>query len=236
MYQPRKSSQDIWRIRREIVISGGVNRHLDGRPKLLPDGRVDRRPVMIDAESVEKNGPEVMKTARWRYRQLLDGKLAAETMPMQGCPGFTLHYYLPARKKIGFILITRDAVTAVPGHTPEDAVIGGITGRPMTQYHGVGTPYVLPEWRGRGLGKALMLVALDRGFTPLWASTSFTERGLACRIAAHRMAVENAVAAGKTVPDEVLADYPHLRPGIRETSAPMAHVEPGPETDTAPTP
>ena len=74
-----------------------------------------------------------------------------------------------------------------------------------------GTPYVRPEYRGRGLAAQVQLRAFDTGLKTVDDGVFFSAGGLAARRAAHRLAVERAVKQGVEVSEEVLADYPHLQ-------------------------
>jgi GNAT superfamily N-acetyltransferase len=69
-----------------------------------------------------------------------------------------------------------------------------------------GVRWVVPEFRGRGLGTELALVAHSVPQARFLYPTSYSEAGWASRVAAHRLAVQRAVAAGLAVPAEILAD------------------------------
>lgn len=64
-------------------------------------------------------------------------------------------------------------------------------------------------YRGRGLGKTFLLAA-QQLVSKAHAPSDLTQAGYANRRAAHRLAVEQTVKAGKTVPLKVLMDYPEL--------------------------
>jgi hypothetical protein len=81
-----------------------------------------------------------------------------------------------------------------------------------------------PELRGNGLSADLLLATralraslkysevpqLRLASKQLFCGGSYSAAGLASARAAHRLAVLRALAKGKAVPTEVLADYPHL--------------------------
>ena len=73
-----------------------------------------------------------------------------------------------------------------------------------------GVPYVLPEYRGKYLGREIQLRAFDTGLKTIHDGSFFSPGGLACRKSAHKFAVERALQQGIVVSDEVMADYPEL--------------------------
>lgn len=116
---------------------------------------------------------------------------AAEEMAYDAMPGFA---FLALPSASGWRACDMAAVERETG-----AVAGGILG---------GVRWVHPDFRGRGLGAELVLAAYsDPGRTFLMPS-SYSEAGHASRVAAHRIAVERALAAGLEVPDRVLAEEP----------------------------
>ena len=72
--------------------------------------------------------------------------------------------------------------------------------------------WVHDDYRGRGYGTRLTVEANKRrGYSTVApiGGLGFTEAGLAIHRAAHRVLVEEALEAGKTVPERVLIEY-HL--------------------------
>jgi hypothetical protein len=93
----------------------------------------------------------------------------------------------------------RDGVVIVTG--PDGTVVGGIAS---------GVVVVAPEHRGIGLGAEAVILAFATGIKRVADPVVFSEAGYGNRRAAHRIAVKRAIRGGLRVPDEVLADYPHL--------------------------
>ena len=86
---------------------------------------------------------------------------------------------------------------------------------------------VAPEFRGKGIAQRLLLTtrelrasleykpieSLRLASKHLFCGGSYSTAGLATARSAHREAVRCALARGKAVPEEVLADYPELSKG-----------------------
>jgi len=73
--------------------------------------------------------------------------------------------------------------------------------------------FVRPQYRGRGLGAEILIVAFENALRhpdEMNSHNTLTTAGRANRVAAHRIAVERAFENGLEVPPEVLDDYPHL--------------------------
>jgi len=74
--------------------------------------------------------------------------------------------------------------------------------------------YVVPEYRGRGIGPEILVAAFATGVmhpdSMNEGGNVLSHAGRGNRVKAHRLAVERALAAGDEVPDAVLADYPDL--------------------------
>lgn len=83
-----------------------------------------------------------------------------------------------------------------------------------------GLRWVEPPFRGRGIGAEIALAAHSVPGLAFLAPSSYSEAGHASRVAAHRIAVERALAAGLPVPEEVLRDYPQLGGPPRGTRRP----------------
>lgn len=78
--------------------------------------------------------------------------------------------------------------------------------------------YVAPEYRGRGIGPEILVLAFEVGIrhpAEMNVDNTLSRAGRANRVAAHRLAVERALEAGEDVPEVVLEDYPDLAaPGM----------------------
>lgn len=70
---------------------------------------------------------------------------------------------------------------------------------------GVSMPYVLPEFRGRGYGSAALF--LKERLYGRMSAISYSAEGLMNRAAVHKHHINEALAAGRHVPDRVLQDY-----------------------------
>ena len=76
--------------------------------------------------------------------------------------------------------------------------------------------YVAPEYRGRGIGPEMLILAFEVGLRhpdEMNVENTLSRSGRSNRAAAHRMAVERALEASLDVPPEVLEAYPDLVPG-----------------------
>jgi len=109
-------------------------------------------------------------------------------------------------------------VPARRAHAQFMAVIREATGEVVAGIHDRNI-YVLPAFRGRGIGAELLVRAFETGQRhpeTMNRDNSLTTAGRANRRAAHRLAVTRALDAGEEVPDDVMADYPDLAgPGPR---------------------
>ncbi len=76
-----------------------------------------------------------------------------------------------------------------------------------------GVPFVLPQFRGRGIGGEMCRITFEIGHKDRNSMVFFSAGGLASRKAAHREAVRDALLAGELVPHEVLTDYPAFAAG-----------------------
>lgn len=124
---------------------------------------------------------------------------ASERLPF-AVPGFTVSY--ADDRAGGAILCVYDADTG--------DIAGGIERKNL---------YVAPEYRGRGLGAEIVVLAFEVGIrhpNEMNDDNTLSRAGRANRVAAHRIAVERALEAGEDVPDEVMEAYPDLAaPGMR---------------------
>lgn len=85
------------------------------------------------------------------------------------------------------------------------------------EYAGTGNG-IMASHRNKGAGKAFFKELMNRGiFEP--EGLGYSPGGLAVVKSAHRSIVQDALAEGKPVPPEVLADYPDLQPKAQETQA-----------------
>lgn len=95
---------------------------------------------------------------------------------------------------------------AVPrnGSTEDMVVIERGTGRTAGGISR-GLRWVHPEFRGRGLGAEIVLAAHSERGREFLNPSSYSEGGYRSRVAAHRLAIERALAAGIPVPARVLS-------------------------------
>ena len=70
-----------------------------------------------------------------------------------------------------------------------------------------GLRWVNPAQQGRGLGAEMVLAAYAKPGQTFLFPNSYSEAGFGSRLAAHRIAVERALAGGLNVPEAVLTDY-----------------------------
>ena len=79
---------------------------------------------------------------------------------------------------------------------------------PVGEYHN-GNLGIALAYRGKGAGTAFEKWLIEKGHRK-GGSIGYSPQGLKTVVKAHRQIVSDALAAGKPVPDEVLADYPDL--------------------------
>ena len=147
-------------------------------------------PPMADADFLETSGPTIARRAFMAVRAAAPD--LEEKRHPSNVPGYSIAH--DGENWTNGTIVVWDDATGI--------VVGG-------QAHGV--PYVMPEYRGRNLGREIQLCAFQTGLKTINDPSFFSPDGLAARKAAHRFAVERAVEEGFEVSDEVLADYPHLR-------------------------
>lgn len=192
----------IWSHRLDAFLSGQIK---TSTGKLMPP--IMASPAFVARYEAMQIGPTGMIATG---REILDRLRSnpeehrVESRPSR-VPGYVLHVI---EKRMSFhedgefrtawgsrkILITRETAAG-------ENIVGGIIG---------GTHYVLPEYRGLGLGTDLTLAAFECGMKTVDTTVFYSEGGLASRRAAHRVAVAEALAAGCQVPAEVVADYPEM--------------------------
>ncbi|UNC16234.1 hypothetical protein FE249_18565 (plasmid) [Acidiphilium multivorum] len=99
------------------------------------------------------------------------------------------------------------------------------TTRDLIAWQDGGVPYVLPQFRGRGIGGELCRITFEIGHKDRRSGVFFSAGGLASRKAAHREAVRDALLAGEIVPHEVLIDYPAFAAGDLKSPAGAARPD-----------
>lgn len=71
-----------------------------------------------------------------------------------------------------------------------------------------GIPYVLPEFRGRKIGREIILYAFENYLKTIDdKNICFSESGLASRISAHRFAVSEAMRLKQKIPNDIAMKY-----------------------------
>ena len=109
-------------------------------------------------------------------------------------------------------------VIRTPGGRPINADLVAVdrgSGRVAGGIHR-GLRWVNPDFRGGGLGIELCLAARSVPGVRFLSPGSYSEAGYGSRVAAHRTAVERALAAGLEVPERVLVT---VRSGVRAAPA-----------------
>jgi GNAT superfamily N-acetyltransferase len=138
----------------------------------------------------------------WHLRMIGDAARSIFEMPDRDDALPIPYAYAP---EFRFLSVPRGPVMSdmLALRSDDSAVAGGI-------HRGV--RWVAPEFRGRGLGTELALVAHSIPQMRFLFPCSYSEGGWASRVAAHGLAVERAVASGLAVPAAILADREIPRP------------------------
>lgn len=89
---------------------------------------------------------------------------------------------------------------------------------PIGEYAGSGNG-ICTAYRGYGAGRAFFKELMIRD---IWQSEAlgYSPGGLAAVRSAHRSLIRDALAEGRTIPSEVLTDYPNLMPQTQHKGSP----------------
>lgn len=91
---------------------------------------------------------------------------------------------------------------------------------PIGEYAGSGNG-ICTAYRGYGAGRAFFKELMIRG---IWQpeALGYSPGGLAAVRSAHRSLIRDALAEGRTIPSEVLKDYPNLMPQTQHKGSPAS--------------